>query len=299
MASQKKGKRSTKKTNSTRSRSTTVGSRSSSSGSRSSSAKTTSTRSNSTRSYSTRKSSASKAETPKKKKSPLKICLLLAGACALAILVLNLIVILYPMGDIIKAEEAKEKGEFDCIMILGCGLWDNEPSPMLQGRLDVGIALYKDGVCDKLLMSGDHSRPDYNEVMAMKMYAVNHGVPADDIYLDHAGYSTYESMKRAERIYGVKKMIVVTQRYHMYRALYDAKLAEIEAYGVCDTTSYNGQLARDAREVLARCKDFFVSMFQPNAKEMGDPISLDGYGNDTDDLYYYDESDFLEGGDPT
>lgn len=281
------------KTTSTRS---TSGSRAATS--RSSSSRSTTSTSRSSGS-SGRKSSASKAAPAKKKRSPLKICLLLAAAGVLAVVVLNLIVILYPMGDIIKAEDAKEKGEYDCIMILGCGLWDNEPSPMLKGRLDVGIQLYKDGVCGKLLMTGDHSRPDYNEVMAMKMYAVQQGVPADDIYLDHAGYSTYESMKRAERIYGVKKMIVVTQKYHMYRALYDAKLAEIEAYGVCDETKYNGQLARDAREVLARCKDFFVSMFQPDAKEMGDPISLDGYGNDTDDLYYYDESDFLEGGDPT
>ena len=296
MASQKKGKRSTKKTNSTRSRSTTAGSRSSSSGSRSSSAKTTSshsssTRSSSTRSSSTRKSSASKAE-PKKRFGTKKIILLLAAALVLTVVVLNLIVVLYPMGRIIDAEKAKaeieENGEFDCIMVLGCGLWNNEPSPMLKGRLDTAIALYKEGICDKLLMSGDHSSEEYNEVGAMKMYAIEHGVPADDIYLDHAGYSTYESMKRAERIYGVKRMIVVTQKYHLYRALYDADLAEIDVYGICDETSYNGQFARDAREVLARCKDFFVSMFQPDAKEMGDPISMDGSGNDTDDLYYYE-----------
>ncbi|MBR5347737.1 MAG: YdcF family protein [Lachnospiraceae bacterium] len=288
MASQKKGKRSNRKSSNTRSRS---------SGSRSSSAKTTSshsssTRSNSTRNSSTRKSSASKAE-PKKRFGAKKIILLLAAALVLAVVIINLIVVLYPMGRIIDAEKAKaeidENGEFDCIMVLGCGLWDNEPSPMLKGRLDTAIALYKDGISDKLLMTGDHGRADYNEVGAMKMYAINQGVPSEDIYLDHAGYSTYESMKRAERIYGVKRMIVVTQKYHMYRALYDADLAEIDVYGICDETSYNGQFARDAREVLARCKDFFVSMFQPNAKEMGDPISMDGSGDDTDDLYYFEE----------
>ncbi|MBO7516034.1 MAG: YdcF family protein, partial [Lachnospiraceae bacterium] len=247
MASQKKGKR--KKTSGSRSRA--ASGRSTSTTSRSTAGRSTTHSSSSTRSSSSstrsrgHRSSASKA-VEKKKRSPLKICLLLFAAAILAVVVLNLIVILYPMSSIIKAEEAKEHGEYDCIMILGCGLWDDEPSPMLKGRLDTGIALYKAGVCDKLLMTGDHSRPDYNEVGAMKMYAINAGVPADDIYLDHAGYSTYESMKRAERIYGVKKMIVVTQKYHMYRALYDAKLAEIEAYGVCDETKYNGQLARDA-----------------------------------------------------
>ena len=292
MASQKRGKRTSRKSSGSRSKTSSNRSTSSSRSTTSRSSGSRSTTSTSRSSGSSHKSSASKAAPAKKKRSPLKICLLLAAAAILAVVVLNLIVILYPMSRIIDAEKAKadieENGEYDCIMVLGCGLWDNEPSPMLKGRLDTAIALYKDGVCGKLLMTGDHGSPEYNEVGAMKMYAIAQGVPSEDIYLDHAGYSTYESMKRAERIYGVNRMIVVTQKYHMYRALYDADLAEIDAYGVCDTTQYNGQFARDAREVLARCKDFFVSMFQPNAKEMGDPIPMDGSGDDTDDLYYFE-----------
>jgi len=285
MATQQKGKRNT---GAARGRNTTSGSGNGRSQSRTTTRGGASKSVTSKRNTSGRGRRTKKEEQAKKKRKPLKILLLLAAAGILTVVILNLIVILYPMSSIIDAKEAKEKGEYDCIMILGCGLWNNEPSPMLKDRLDLGISLYKEGVCSKLLMTGDHSRPDYNEVGAMKMYALMQGVPADDIYLDHAGYSTYESMKRAEKIYGVKKMIVVTQKYHMYRALYDAKLCEIEAYGVCDTKVYSGQFKRSAREVLARCKDFFMSMFQPDAKEMGDPISLDGSGNDTDDLYYFE-----------
>ena len=111
----------------------------------------------------------------------------------------------------------------DCIIVLGAGLWDDKPSPMLKDRLEKGISLYKAGAAPKLLMSGDHGRTGYNEVQVMKQYAIDAGVPSEDIFMDHAGFSTYESMIRARDIFGVTSPIVVTQKYHLYRAVYIGK----------------------------------------------------------------------------
>ena len=81
-------------------------------------------------------------------------------------------------------------------------------------------------------MSGDHGRVSYDEVNTMKDYAINDGIPSDDIFMDHAGFSTYDSMYRAKEIFGVKKIVIVSQKYHLTRALYIAKKLGIEAYGV-------------------------------------------------------------------
>ena len=111
-----------------------------------------------------------------------------------------------------------------------------------------GVALYKDGAADKLLLSGDNGSVEYNEVKAMKNYALAHGVAAKDIYLDHAGFSTYESMYRAQAIFGVERVIIVTQTYHEYRAIYDAQRLGMQAAGVsADQQRYSGQTGRDLR----------------------------------------------------
>lgn len=125
--------------------------------------------------------------------------------------------------DIITEIEAKEKENLDCILILGAGIWGDKPSPMLEDRLNQGINLYKQGVAPKIIMSGDHGRADYDEVNLMKQYAIDKGVPSEDIFMDHAGFNSYDSMYRAKAIFKVKKMIVVTQQYHLYRSLYIAK----------------------------------------------------------------------------
>ena len=91
----------------------------------------------------------------------------------------------------------------DCIMILGCGVRNGEPSPMLKDRLDTGIELYKKGLAPKIIMSGDHGGEFYNEVGVMKLYAIINGVPSTDIFMDHAGFSTYESLYRAKEVFGV------------------------------------------------------------------------------------------------
>ena len=140
----------------------------------------------------------------------------------------------------------------DCIIVLGAGLRDGKPSPMLKDRLEKGISLYKAGAAPKLLMSGDHGRTDYNEVQVMKQYAIDAGVPSEDIFMDHAGFSTYESMLRARDIFGVTSPIVVTQKYHLYRAVYIGKSLGIPCLGVAtDDFAYGGQFYRSLRECMS------------------------------------------------
>ena len=179
----------------------------------------------------------------------------------------------------------KEAIDIDCIIILGAGVRkDGTPSSMLRDRLDAGIELYKRGVAPKIIMSGDHGQRRYDEVNAMKKYAIEHGVPSKDIFMDHAGFSTYDSMFREKEVFKVKKAVIVTQKYHMYRALYIANKLGIEARGVpAEDIKYSGQLGRDIREVLARTKDYFKVIIKPNPKYLGETIDITGNGDVTND----------------
>ena len=173
----------------------------------------------------------------------------------------------------------------DCIIVLGCKVKDNGvPSDMLMDRITRGVELYRLGAAPKILMSGDHGREDYNEVGAMKQYAVNAGVPSSDVFMDHAGFSTYETMYRAKNIFKAERVVIVTQKYHLYRALYIAKSLGLDAVGVeSDYQAYRGQLRRDIREVLARCKDFLTSVFKPEPTYLGEAIPISGDGDITND----------------
>jgi vancomycin permeability regulator SanA len=182
-------------------------------------------------------------------------------------------------GDVLSDYDA------DCILVLGASVRENgSPSLMLRDRLDTSIGLYEIGVSDRLLMSGDHSSPYYDEVTAMKSYAVEAGIPSTDIFLDHAGLSTYESIYRAKYVYGAQRIVIVTQSYHLYRALYLADALGLEAVGVsCDTVRYNGQILRDVREVAARVKDYFYGILKPELLIQEDSVSLEGNGDDTNE----------------
>ncbi len=173
----------------------------------------------------------------------------------------------------------------DCILVLGAGVWNGgRPSPMLEDRLVRAIELYNMGVSNRLLMSGDHGRKDYDEVNVMKRFAVDRGIPSSHVFMDHAGFSTYESIYRARDVFKVKKAIIVTQEYHLYRALYIAKKLGLEAYGVAaDRREYYGQASRELREVLARVKDFFSTIIKPRPTYLGEPIPIDGDGDLTND----------------
>ena len=173
----------------------------------------------------------------------------------------------------------------DCIVVLGCQVRsDGTPSHMLEDRLRRGVELYEAAAAPKLLMSGDHGQREYDEVNAMKGYAVAAGIPSGDVFMDHAGFSTYESLYRAKEIFGVKKVIIVTQEYHLHRALYIARQLGLEAWGVAsDYRSYAGQLMRDIREILARNKDFVTGIFLPEPTYLGEKIPITGDGNVTND----------------
>ena len=184
----------------------------------------------------------------------------------------------------ISESELKDLEDIDCILVLGCGVWDDgTPTDMLADRIKVGIRAYESGVSDRLLMSGDHSRKDYDEVNTMKAIAVESGIPADNVFCDHAGFSTYESMYRASDIFGADKIVIVTQSYHLPRAIYDAQKLGIEAYGIsADERTYMGQMYRDARELLARAKDFVWCIVQPEPTFRGEKIPITASGRLTD-----------------
>ena len=182
---------------------------------------------------------------------------------------------------IITAEEATQISDADCIIVLGCRVWsDNTPSAMLSDRLKRGVELYKAGAAPKLLMSGDHGREDYDEVNVMRKYAEEEGVDSKDIFTDHAGFSTYETMYRAKEVFKAKKVIIVTQSYHLYRAVYDAEKLGLEAVGVASyERDYDSkQPYRDMREIAARCKDFIYCIFKPKPTYLGEVIPINGDG---------------------
>lgn len=184
--------------------------------------------------------------------------------------------------QIITLDEAA-KLDADAILVLGARVWDNgSPSGVLEDRLDTGISAYQAGVSDRLLMSGDHGQDDYDEVNAMKDYALEQGIPSENIFMDHAGFSTYESVYRARDIFQVKTVLIVTQEYHLYRALYIARALGLNAYGIAaDRSVYSGIVGFEAREILARVKDFFYTLIQPLPTYLGDVIPITGDGNVT------------------
>ena len=191
---------------------------------------------------------------------------------------------------ILTEEQAAQLTDMDCILVLGCKVGaDGTLSHMLEDRLRQGVALYDLGAAPKLLMSGDHGTKEYDEVDAMKRYAVNVGVPSCDVFMDHAGFSTYESVYRAKEVFEVKRVIIVTQEYHLYRALMVAREMGLEAYGVAvNYRTYVGQTSRDIREVLARVKDFGMTIFWPEPTYLGEVIPISGNGELTHD----EKSDF-------
>lgn len=184
--------------------------------------------------------------------------------------------------SVFTADTFKNDEKADCILILGAGVKDDKPKPMLRDRLLTGIELYKSGAAGKIIMSGDHGRADYDEVNVMRAFALEQGVSAEDIFLDHAGFSTYDSVYRAKNIFGAENIIIVSQKYHLYRALYISEKLDVKAAGVsADLNTYGGQLKRDIREIIARDKDFFKCIVKPEAEIMGDKIPLDGDGSIT------------------
>lgn len=213
----------------------------------------------------------------------LRVVFCLVTLLVLFVLASNVCMIQNGKKCIISDSELKEK-EADCILILGAGVWGKNPSPILRDRLDEGLRLYKAGIAPKIIVSGDHGKENYDEVNVMKNYLMEAGVPDEDIFMDHAGFSTYESMYRAKAVFGVDKMIIVTQQYHIYRSIYIAKKLGIEAYGSpAECVDYSGNRARDIREIAARTKDVIWCTLKIKPKYLGEKIDLNGSGTVTND----------------
>ena len=205
--------------------------------------------------------------------------------CVIIVIIIsiNFYVIFSTRGQIVNDSYSKLK-DIDCIIVLGAGVWGDEPSHMLEDRLISAIDLYNKGIAPKIIMSGDHGREEYDEVNVMKEFAIKHGIPSEDIFMDHAGFSTYDSIYRAKEIFGAERIVIVTQEYHLYRALYIANSLGLKAYGVgADPRKYSGQLYRDLREVLARNKDFVKTIFKPAPTYLGEIIPVSGNGDITND----------------
>lgn len=214
-----------------------------------------------------------------KLKHKIYMLILLPAVVAAAFLVINFHVIASTEELLIDEKNAFDL-EADCILVLGAGLKpDGTPNHMLQDRLDTAIYLYQNGAAPKILLSGDNGQEHYDEVNAMRIYVEGAGIPKEDVFLDHAGFSTYESMVRAKKIFRVRTSIIVTQRYHQYRALYLARGLGIEAWGVtADSRIYVGQSYRELREIAARNKDVLYLLVRPQPTYLGDQIPISGNG---------------------
>jgi SanA protein len=173
-------------------------------------------------------------------------------------------------------------------LVLGAMVYhDSELSYMTRDRADLGIALYKSGKVKKILVSGDHGHKNYDEVNTIRGYILKRGVPPEDVFMDHAGFNTYNSMYRARDIFKVRSMIICTQAFHLNRSVFLARSMNIEASGVpADNFQYNKWNLRMAntREVLARVKAWFsAEIFRPKPHFLGDPIPITGDGRLTED----------------
>lgn len=199
----------------------------------------------------------------------------------LGTLFINLYIINSTKKQIMELENITDK-KYDAILVLGCKVNGNSPSLMLGKRLDMAEEVYQQ-LNIKLLLSGDHGQNNYDEVNVMRDYLLNSSIREDDIFLDHAGFSTYDSIYRAKYIFGIQKMIIITQEYHMYRALYLANSLGIEAVGIkADDIFQKGiMLKNEVREIISRDKSFVYSIIKPQSKYLGDKISITGSGKIT------------------
>lgn len=209
------------------------------------------------------------------------------------------ILVIILCGALVIINDVQAKGEkrivikdtlpekVDAIIVLGAGVReDGTPSDILTDRLSTSLDILNMGVEGKLLLSGDHGREGYNEVGTMKDYILkNSDIKEKDIFLDHAGFSTYDSIYRARDIFKVESALIVTNEYHLPRALYLAEKLGIDAYGyTSDKREYYYMDAYKKRERIAQLKDFlFVNVLKPEPKFLGDSIPVNtSDGRDTE-----------------
>ena len=207
-----------------------------------------------------------------KNKKPILHSLIFIGyIVALAftfVLIINLNIVSKTNDNIVSIEEIhKLSNDFDCIIILGAGVKSNgTPTDMLRDRLLTGHEAYKQ-LDSPILVSGDSENLDYTETTTMKQFLIDKDISEDNIISDGYGLSTYESIWRAKNVYGYNKILIISQKYHLHRAIYIAQKLGITAYGVDGAlTSYGKQPIYSFREYLARIKDMLYSEIKPLPK---------------------------------
>lgn len=164
-------------------------------------------------------------------------------------------------------------------IIFGAKVRGGQMSPMFEDRVTSALDLYRAGKVKKILVSGDHGRAEYDEVNVAKDFLASNGVDVDDIFTDYAGFDTYDTLYRAKEIFGVESAILVTQEFHLYRAIYIAQSMKMNAIGYsADLHKYRGSEIYNAREVLARVKAYFDVIIKSKPKYLGDEIPISGDG---------------------
>ena len=197
---------------------------------------------------------------------------------AMVFLVIMANVIIYTSGNDYLYEELNDVPRAQVALILGAKVFDDgRLSMMMQDRADSALELYESGKVGKLIMSGDHGTKTYDEVNTVKDYLLEKGVNPEDLFLDHAGFDTYDSLYRARDIFGVKSLIVVTQKFHLPRAVYIGRSLGMEAYGyVADRREYLGMFRNELRESLARSKALLDVVSGAKPKFLGEMIPIEG-----------------------
>lgn len=218
----------------------------------------------------------------KGKKKIIIISLIIILFVCLVTMFINIYMIISTKKQIVDINNIDNYNNVDAIIVLGCKAEENGPSLMLANRLNKGVEVYNK-LNTKIILTGDHGTNEYDEVNTMRDYILTFDIPKEDIFLDHAGFNTYDSIYRAKYIFEAKKIIIVTQKYHMYRALYIANSLDIEAVGiVADDIPQKGiMLKNEIREILSRDKNFFLGIFKPKSKYLGEIIPLTGDGSVT------------------
>ena len=208
----------------------------------------------------------------------LKTLLILGMSTAMVVFVINLEVLK-------KGREMCDSNDpqAQAALVFGALVWNNnQMSDIFRDRVDVAINLYREGKVKKILVSGDHGQKDYDEVSAAKKYLLEQNIPAEDIFLDHAGFDTYDSLYRARDVFEAQSLALVTQKFHLPRALYLANALRIPSCGVAaDLHYYSGETKRNLREVVANVKAWLNVTVHSGPTFLGEKIPLSGDGRNS------------------
>ena len=165
-------------------------------------------------------------------------------------------------------------------LVLGASVYRGKPSPVLAERADVAVALYRANKVSKILVTGDNGTLSYDEVTPVRKYLLGAGIPSQDIFLDHAGFDTYSSMYRAREVFLARSLTIVTQDFHLPRALWIARRLGLDAYGIVAAGGENSP-SDYVREIPAAIKALLNVLTDRQPKYLGPTIPLSGNGEET------------------